>query len=243
MVIAIRIIAITNLNLIWNMSKKLVGYYRVSTHKQGQSGLGMEAQQEQVRRYAESIGGTLLAEHVEVESGTRSARPILAQALADCRRRKAVLIIAKLDRLARNVSFISSLLDSKVEFVCCDVPHADRMLLQMLSVFAEHEARMISERTKAALTAAKARGVILGSYGKHLAAEHKAKATEFALTMSNMIADLKAGGRTTLAAMADALNTAGHPTREGGKWTPMTVQRVVKRLEIAESDKLLMVAA
>ena len=213
------------------MGVQLIGYYRVSTQRQGQSGLGLEAQKEQVRRYATSVAGDLLSEHVEVESGKVTTRPILAEAMAECRRRKAVLCIAKLDRLARNVSFVSTLLDSKLEFVACDAPHATRMMLQILSVFAEHEARMISERTKAALAAARARGVVLGSHGRMLAEQYKAEAVVFAATMSEPIAAARCAGASTFAQIADHLDRAGYLTREGSRWLPMSVARVVRRLD------------
>jgi DNA invertase Pin-like site-specific DNA recombinase len=222
---------------------QIIGYYRVSTTKQGHSGLGLEAQQEQVRRYVQNVGGTLIAEHTEIESGTRNARPVLAQAMTECKKQRATLVIAKLDRLARNVSFISALLDSRIDFVACDVPHADRLLLQMLSVFAEHEARMISERTKAALAAAKARGVILGSHGKVLAAQHKRRACEFAESVAGVISDAQEAGAATLAEVAEFLNAAGLATREGGKWLPMTVARVMRRLNAAGRNDDTSVAA
>lgn len=221
----------------------LIGYYRVSTTRQGQSGLGLEAQREAVHQYAKEVGATLAAEHVEIESGTRNARPVLAEAMAECRRRKGTLCIAKLDRLARNVAFVSTLLDSKVEFVACDAPHATRMMLQILSVFAEHEARMISDRTRAALAAAKARGVRLGSHGQVLAEKHKAGAKAFALSMKYVIIEAKNGGAQTLTAIADKLNADGHLTREGGKWHPMTVSRTVKLISANDPQHLQSIAA
>jgi DNA invertase Pin-like site-specific DNA recombinase len=138
-----------------------VAYYRVSTTKQGESGLGLEAQREAVARH---LGTSLLAEFTEVESGKRSVnRPQLLAALDMCKRKKATLLIAKLDRLARNVHFISGLLESGVEFVAADNPHANKMTIQLLAVFGEFEREQISARTKAALAAAKARGTVLGN--------------------------------------------------------------------------------
>jgi DNA invertase Pin-like site-specific DNA recombinase len=140
-----------------------VAYYRVSTSKQGASGLGLEAQQAAVARFLTPTD-TLLAEYTEIESGKKHAnRPELLAALAECRRAKATLVVAKLDRLSRKVSFLSSLMDSGVDFVCCDNPHATRLTLHIFAAMAEHEAQLISERTKAGLAAAKARGVKLGS--------------------------------------------------------------------------------
>ena len=131
-----------------------VAYYRVSTDRQGESGLGLDAQRQAVTRH---IGGNPAAEFKEIESGKRHGnRPQLAAALAECRQRRATLVIAKLDRLGRNVAFISALMESNVDFVCCDNPHATKLLLHMLAAFAEHEREAISQRTRAALAAAKA---------------------------------------------------------------------------------------
>jgi DNA invertase Pin-like site-specific DNA recombinase len=139
-----------------------IAYYRVSTDRQGISGLGLDAQRATVLRH---IGaGQLASEYTEIESGKKHTnRPQLLAALQECRRRKATLVIAKLDRLGRNVAFISALMDSGAEFVCCDNPHANRLMLHMLAAFAEHEREQISKRTKEALAAAKARGVRLGN--------------------------------------------------------------------------------
>ena len=140
-----------------------VAYYRVSTDKQGLKGLGMEAQREAVTRFMTGKG-QLAAEFVEVESGRKDTnRPQLHAALAECRKRHAVLVIAKLDRLARNVHFISGLMNSDVEFVAVDMPSANRLTIHILAAVAEHEREMISQRTKAALAAAKARGTKLGN--------------------------------------------------------------------------------
>jgi DNA invertase Pin-like site-specific DNA recombinase len=142
---------------------KWVAYYRVSTDRQGESGLGLEAQRRAVADYLNGGSWTLAAEYTEVESGKRSDnRPQLTAALAACKRLKAKLIVAKLDRLSRNVGFICALLNSGVEFVAADMPHANKMTLQVLAVFAEHERDLISARTKQALAAAKERGVQLG---------------------------------------------------------------------------------
>ena len=142
---------------------KFVAYYRVSTDRQGQSGLGLEAQREAVARH---IGQSdLVAEFTEVESGRKNDRIQLAHALSLAKRTKAVLVIAKLDRLARNVHFISGLLESGVPFVCADMPEADRTFLQMMAVFAEYEAKRISERTTQALAALKRQGKTLYGFG------------------------------------------------------------------------------
>ena len=140
-----------------------VAYYRVSTEKQGRSGLGLDAQRSAVARHIAQRGGCLASEFVEVESGRKKDRPQLAAALAAARAHRAVLVIAKLDRLARNVHFVSGLMESGVEFVAADMPTVNRLTVHILAAVAEEEARMISARTKAALAAAKARGVRLGN--------------------------------------------------------------------------------
>jgi len=148
------------------MTKKptaFVAYLRVSTVRQGESGLGLEAQRAAVEAFARQHGGTIVASYVEVETGKRSDRPELAKALCVARKAKATLLIAKLDRLARNVAFIANLMDAGVEFLACDQPFASRLTLHILAAVAEDEARRISERTKAALQAAKARGRKLGN--------------------------------------------------------------------------------
>src|ERR1700750_2536505 len=150
---------------------KFVAYFRVSTQKQGASGLGIEAQQEAVRTYLNGGRWKLVGEFKEVESGKRNDRPALAEALAMCRIHGATLIIAKLDRLARNVAFISNLMESGVEFTAVDFPQANRLTIHILAAVAEHEAAMISARTKAALGAAKARGVVLGGNRGNIARE------------------------------------------------------------------------
>src|SRR4051812_34693876 len=143
-------------------SGKWVAYYRVSTQKQGNSGLGLDAQRDAVLGYLNGGDWQLVAEFTEVESGKKNDRPELAKALATCRRIGATLIIAKLDRLARNVAFVSNLMEAGVEFVAVDMPMANKLTVHILAAVAEHEREMISARTKAALAAARARGVRLG---------------------------------------------------------------------------------
>ena len=144
---------------------RLIPYYRVSTRKQGESGLGLEAQQSCVADFARYGQHEIIATYQEIETGKRADRPELAKAIAHSKRAKATLVIAKLDRLARNVHFLSGLMESRVDFVCCDNPHANRLTLHILAAVAEDEARRISERTKAALAAYKARGGRLGTPG------------------------------------------------------------------------------
>lgn len=212
-----------------------IAYYRVSTDRQGQSGLGLEAQRAAVIRH---IGdGNLLTEYTEVESGKKHLnRPQLLAALAECKRKKATLIIAKLDRLGRNVAFISALMDSGAEFVCCDNPHANRLMLHMLAAFAEHEREMISQRTKAALAAAKARGVKLGnprwqeSVSKAAAARRRTPAE----TAAKTIREMRQQG-LSLRAIAQRLNDAGMKTPSGkGNWYASGV-RALLRMEGKES--------
>ena len=209
-----------------------VSYLRVSTQRQGQSGLGIDAQRAAVDGYLKSIGGTLLEEHIEVESGGKNTRPILVQSIAQAKRLGATLVIAKLDRLARNVAFVSALMEAGVEFVAVDFPAANKLLIHIMAAVAEHERLLISERTKAALAVAKSRGVRLGANGERLAERHKAAATEFAAKLREPIQRAFAEGLSTLQGIADRLNCEGHLTREGATWSPTGVRRVMHRLEI-----------
>jgi len=217
------------------VSGRFVAYYRVSTDRQGRSGLGLEAQRKAVADYLNGGGSQLVAEFTEVESGKRSNRPQLAAAIEACRRSKATLVIAKLDRLARNVYFISGLLEGKVPFLCCDMPEADRAFLQIAAVFAEWEARKISERTKGALQAAKARGKILGNPRLEearpgaLVAVSK-QADKFAEDLRPYINDLHRNGITSFAGIARALNARGKPTARGRHWHPATARLLLQRL-------------
>jgi DNA invertase Pin-like site-specific DNA recombinase len=219
---------------------KFVAYYRVSTQRQGRSGLGLEAQQTAVRDYLNGGDWRLVAEVTEVESGKRSDRPKLAEALKLCRLHGAILIIAKLDRLARNVAFISNLMESGVDFHAVDFPQANRLTVHILAAVAEHEAKVISERTKAALAAAKRRGVKLGGYRgttmtkamRRAAAEAVAKRVDARATdLAPTIAELRSAGATSLRAIAAGLNQRGIPTARGGQWSAVQVSRVLGRAE------------
>jgi len=224
-------------------SSAYVAYYRVSTAKQGASGLGLEAQMESVRRFVKEKGTVysgpgIVASYTEVESGRNCARSQLAAALAECRRRKATLLIAKLDRLSRNVAFLATLLEGDVAIIAVDMPNADRTFLQMMAVMAEHEARICSERTKSALKAAKARGVVLGGFrGRHLTDAERAQgnavkaaaARQRALEVLPAIEEARASGAVSLKAIAEQLNARGIPTTRGGPWQPTQVMRALQR--------------
>ena len=209
-----------------------IAYYRVSTDRQGQSGLGLEAQRAAVEAFAK---GEIIAEYTEIESGRKNDRVQLAAALAAAKKAKATLVIAKLDRLARNVHFVSGLLESGVPFVCADMPEADRTWLQMSAVFAEWEARKISERTKAALTAAKARGVRLGSPtpstgSKAGNAAIKQRADAFVQRVLPLINSIKAQGQPSLREIAAELTARGVQTARGGvQWHASQVNNLLAR--------------
>jgi DNA invertase Pin-like site-specific DNA recombinase len=217
---------------------KFVAYYRVSTQRQGRSGLGLDAQQAAVRNYLNGGDWRLVGEVTEVESGKRSDRPKLAEALKLCRLHGATLIIAKLDRLARNVAFISNLMEAGVEFHAVDFPQANRLTVHILAAVAEHEAKVISERTKAALAAAKRRGVKLGGYrGTTLTKAMRKAASETlekradarAADLAPIITELQASGATSLRAIAAGLNQRQIPTAKGGQWSATQVMRVMAR--------------
>jgi len=212
-------------------STVFTAYYRVSTDKQGKSGLGLEAQRAAVAHYLGSVGGTLLAEFTEVETGKRNDRPELQKALAACRKHKARLVIAKLDRLSRNVAFIAAMMDAGVEFVACDNPHATRLTLHILAAVAEHEREMIASRTKAALQAAKVRGVRLGRNAERLAPANHAAAMDRADQIKSLLAELAGSGMTTRRIAAE-LTARGIPTPLGGRWHPQTVKRVMERVSL-----------
>jgi DNA invertase Pin-like site-specific DNA recombinase len=212
------------------MAQTYVAYLRVSTNRQGQSGLGLEAQRESVRRYVEQNGGTLLEEFVEIESGKVRDRPILVKSISRCRATKSILVIAKLDRLARSVAFISSLMEAGTEFVAVDMPFANTLMLHLMAAFAEHERKEIGARTRAALAAAKARGVNLGKHGNVLAQRHRADALSFAETLREPIQRICEGRRLTVRQVADELNELGLRTRCGAPWGPSTAQRLLARL-------------
>jgi DNA invertase Pin-like site-specific DNA recombinase len=218
------------------MSPKFVSYLRVSTQQQGRSGLGLEAQRAAVTAYVAGRG-ELLREFLEVETGKGAdaleRRQELRLALEMCRKEGAVLLIAKLDRLARNVHFVSGLIESGCDFIAVDMPNANKVMIQMHAVMSEYERDQISSRTKAALAAAKARGVVLGARGMenlrpNIEARQKA-ADEFAKRLHGIVMGFRARGLTHRG-MAAELNTAGISAPRGGEWTHGQVQRLLARL-------------
>ena len=212
---------------------RFVAYYRVSTDRQGRSGLGLDAQREAVASQVHRAGGEIVAGYTEIESGKRADRPELRAALAEAKRARATLVIARLDRLSRNMAFIANLMDARVDFIACDNPHATRLTLHILAAVAEHEREMISARTKAALAIAKARGVRLGNprptfARERAAATHRARADRFAGTVRDTIGSMATQGMS-LRAIARELDRRGVPTARGGVWQAVTVRAVLAR--------------
>lgn len=211
-----------------------ITYYRVSTARQGLSGLGLDAQRQTVAQYLSGASRTVLAEFVEVETGKGAnaleKRPELRKALELCRKSGATLLIAKLDRLARNVHFVSGLMESKVKFVACDLPEANQLTIHIMAAFAEHEARRISERTRDALAAAKARGVILGATGpanlKRHTQQRQDAACAFTTRLTPVLNGFMAQGLSRRA-MVGRLNDLGIKAPRGGAWSLGQVQRQI----------------
>lgn len=213
--------------------KPAIPYYRVSTARQGQSGLGLEAQGKAVRDFAQANSLQLLKEFTEVESGGRNKRPVLLEAIAACKESNAILLIAKLDRLGRNVVFISTLLAAKVEFVAVDNPYANKLIVHILAAFAEHERDLISTRTKEALRAAKHRGVQLGANGKYnLSRRNREASHAFAGKMRPVIEKLRLEGFRTVREISAELNRLNVPTyqNQGKRWHPATVHKILKSI-------------
>jgi DNA invertase Pin-like site-specific DNA recombinase len=228
---------------------RFVAYYRVSTARQGRSGLGLDAQQQAVRDYLNGGAWTLQAEFTEVESGRRSDRPELDKALAACRAHRAVLVIAKLDRLARDAHFLLGLQKAGVEFVAVDMPTANRLTVGIMALVAEEEARAISARTKAALAEAKKRREAAGLPplgGARAGAADRArqvasrgmeaarkKAADRAADLEPILLELSAAGIRQQRAIAQALNDQGIPAARGGRWSHAAVGALLRRLEAA----------
>ena len=209
---------------------RFVAYYRVSTDKQGKSGLGLDAQRKAVNDYLNGGDWELAAELTEIESGRKSDRPELVKALGVCKRHMATLVIARLDRLARNVHFISGLMETKVKFVACDMPEATPFMLHIYAAVAEQEARAISVRTKVALQAAKQRGVRLGRTGAEiLAPKYRGEALDRAKRLEPIIREMQNEGYS-MRRMATELTKRKVKTPRGGDWHPQTVKMVIQRL-------------
>lgn len=224
-------------------NNQYVAYLRVSTQKQGYSGLGIEAQREIIQKYLHDK--TPIAEYVEIESGRKTDRPKLKEALMLCRKTEAVLIVAKLDRLARNVSFLSNLLENDVEIVFCDFPQANKMMLHILSAISQYEAELIAARTRSALQAKKVRGFRLGN-PEHLMDKH-GQAIRNSIKTCRQKADSNPNNtravamlRTlirenhTLKEMADILNREGFVTSQGCSFSKSTVYKLIRRYNLKE---------
>src|SRR6516165_3604001 len=215
---------------------KFIAYYRVSTDRQGKSGLGLNAQRKAVEDYLNGGRWTLVNEFTEIESGKRNDRPKLEEALAACKKQKAKLVIAKLDRLSRNLAFIATLMESGVEFVAVDNPHATKLTIHILAAVYQHEREMISERTKAALAAAKKRGKRLGNPNLSKAAKRgvavlKANARQFATNIRPVIQEIIRSGTTSHNAIAAELNKRNVKTARGGTWTHVQVGAILRPFE------------
>jgi len=219
---------------------QIISYIRVSTNQQGKSGLGIEAQREAIARFAASQGAEIVAEHVEIETGKGAdaleRRPKLGAALAQARKAKAPVVVAKLCRLSRDVAFISGLMANRVPFIVAELgADADPFMLHVYAALAEKERNLIAERTRAALSAKKAQGAALGNRTNLPAAQAKGVATNqgnadaHAANVLPIIRQIQASGATNLRAVADALNARGIHTARGGQWYAGTVANVLKR--------------
>lgn len=215
---------------------RFIAYYRVSTQSQGRSGLGLEAQQAAVREFLTGTQSMLLGEFTEVESGANNTRPELAKALEACRLKGATLVIAKLDRLSRDAHFLLGLEKAGVDFVAADLPSANRLTVGIMAMVADEERRMIAARTKAALAAARARGVRLGGWrggpkvdGKLGAAANQNKADAFAETLAPILTELQGHG-LSLRQMAAELTAQGIQTPRGGRWSAAAVRALLLRV-------------
>ena len=222
---------------------KIVTYIRVSTDKQGRSGLGLEAQRAAIAAYAKTANAVIVKEFREVESGRRNDRPELEKALKHARVTGSKLVIAKIDRLSRNAAFLLKLQDANVDFLACDMPDANALTVGIMALIAQAESQMISDRTKASMQAAKARGMVFGNPNgaaplrrankgnTATCTAQRDRANARATDLTDTLEDLVQHGITTLAAQADELNRRGIKTARGGKWHPSTVANLRKRIE------------
>jgi DNA invertase Pin-like site-specific DNA recombinase len=217
----------------------IIAYYRVSTQAQGRSALGLEAQRDAVTRFAAAEGLALLGEHIEVETGkgvdALERRPVLRAAMEQARKAKVAVCVAKLDRLSRDVAFISGLMAKRVPFIVAELgPDVDPFVLHMFAALAEKERALISARTKAALAARKARGLPLGNStnlqeaAEKGAASNRAAADTFARNVLPIIREVQAAGVQSFRAIAQTLNARGIPTARGGQWHDSTVRNALK---------------
>ena len=225
------------------MNTNFVCYIRVSTKKQSDSQLGMMAQEDAINKFVDRKGGSIIQRFVEVESGRNDDRPQLAAAINHCKLTNSVLLIAKLDRLARSVHFVSSLMRSEVDFIACDNEHANKLTIHLLASINEWEREIISTRIREALKQAKLRGTKLGVAGKdNLTEEGREKgiensllkridnADDFAKKIVPIIQDIKNSGTTTLKSIAAELNLRNIKTARGKSWNPIQVSRILKRI-------------
>lgn len=216
---------------------QFISYIRVSDVKQEKSGLGLAAQRRAIQDYLFAHGGELIEEVMEIASGKRDNRSELKRAFDLCRKHQAVLLLPKLDRLSRRVAFISNLMDSKIQFKVADMPDATNFMLHIYAAVAEEERRMIAERTKRALSVAKAKGTVLGKNGRELARRNHAAANAYSEGLRPQIMAIKQAGGTTLAQITNALNSGKIPTFRGGdtKWHIPQVHKLLKRLDTLQA--------
>ena len=214
-----------------------VAYYRVSTQRQGDTGYGLDAQKRKVQEHLDGGKWQLIKEFTEIERGRNNRRVQFKEALKLCKKTGAKLVVAKLDRLSRNLLFLATLMESGVEFECCDMPDANKLTLHVLGAVAENESTRVRERTKLALAEAKARGVKLGNphtdirlkAGRKGNKVQRSEANDFAKEILPLIDGIKASGLTSLKDIAQALNARGVTTKRGGVWHPSTVSNILKR--------------
>lgn len=224
------------------MEGRFITYFRVSTDKQGRSGLGLAAQKKTVEDYLGRNGHEIVGEYTEIESGSKSDRPELAKAIRDCRLKNARLVVAKLDRLARDLHFITGLQKAGIKFTVAEQPEMNELSVHIFAAMAQHERKLIGQRTKAALAIAKERGVKLGNPclrkgeripgGGDTANANKArisKAQAFANEMAGVIADTKKQGASSLRQISAALNENGFRTVRGNEWQPNSVKRIIEK--------------
>lgn len=224
------------------MDGRFVIYYRVSTDKQGKSGLGLEAQKVTVMNYLNGGSHEIVGEYTEIESGGKDNRPELTKALLDCRLKNARLIVAKLDRLSRDLGFITTLQKSDVGFTVAEMPDATELTIHIYAAMAQHERKLISQRTKDALARVKANGKKLGNpclqrgeripgscVPEHINATRIEKADSFAADMAKVIQRMGEASGMSLREIADGLNNAGYKTARGGEWRATSVKRILER--------------